>query len=60
MRGEVDFFPTDKQKGFLEDDNVTLGLHRQAFPRYPNKQVCNIFAIFQGKHERGSWFFDFR
>ena len=51
MEDEVDFLPADKRKSFLQIDSITLGVRCQACPKYPKKQVCNIFAISQGKQE---------
>ena len=56
MGEEVDFLPADKHKGFLQDDSISLSVHSQACPKYP-KQVCNTFAISQGKREGWSCFF---
>ena len=50
MRDETDFMPADKCKSFLEVDSISLGLHSQACPKY-QKQICNIFAISQGKRK---------
>ena len=35
--GEVDFLPADKQKGFLQDDNITLGVPSQVCLKYLKK-----------------------
>ena len=48
---EVVFLPADKQKYFLQDDSITLGMHSQTGPKYQNQPLYNIFAISQGKHE---------
>ena len=37
--------------------SITLGVHSQAFPKYPKQQVYNIFAISQEKCEGWSKFF---
>ena len=50
MVGEVDFLPANKHKTFLQVASITLGAHSEACPKYP-KQVYNIFALSQGKHE---------
>ena len=43
---EIDFLPAEKRKEFLQIDSITLGMHRQAFPKYPKQQVYNIFVVF--------------
>ena len=35
MWGEAYFFPADKHNSFLQLENITLGVHSQAFPKYP-------------------------
>ena len=40
--GEVDFWPANKRKRFLQFHSITLGLC---------SQVCNIFVVSQGKLE---------
>ena len=35
--GEVDFLPVSKDKSFLQDDSITLGLHSHACPKYPKQ-----------------------
>ena len=45
MEDEVNFLPADKHESFLQVDNITLGVHSQACPKYPKQQVYNIFAI---------------
>ena len=50
MVDEVDFLHADKHESFLQDDSITLIVFSQAFPK-SLKQVCNIFAISQGKRE---------
>ena len=45
MEDEVNFLPADKDESFLQVDNITLGVHSQACPKYPKQQVYNIFAI---------------
>ena len=51
MEGEVDFFPANKHKSFLQVDGITLGLHREACPKYPKQSIYNISVISQGKRE---------
>ena len=51
MGDEVDFFPANKHKRFLQDDSIALGMHRQTDPKYQKQPVYNIFAKSQGKHE---------
>ena len=48
---EVGFLPGDKQESVLQVDSITLGVHRQACPKYLKSQVCHIFAISQGTRE---------
>ena len=45
MGDQVDFLPADKHKRFLQDDNITLGVHSQKGPKYQKQPVYNIFAI---------------
>ena len=52
MRDAVDLLSADKNKSFLQDDSITLGVHSQACPEYPKQQIYNVFAISHGKHER--------
>ena len=42
MGDEVDVLPVDKHKSFLQDDSTQS-------PKYSKQQVCNTFAICQGK-----------
>ena len=49
MGDKADFLPADKDESFLQDDSITLGVRSQACLKYPKQQVCNIFAISQGK-----------
>ena len=51
MGYEVDFLPAYKHKSFLQDDSIPLGVHRQAYPKYPKQQIYKIFAVCQGKRE---------
>ena len=48
---EVDFLPADKHKSFPQDNSITLDVRSQTSPKYQKKQVYNMFAISQGKHE---------
>ena len=43
---EIDCLPADKRKEFLQIDSITLGVHRQTFPKYPKQQVYYIFVVF--------------
>ena len=52
MEDEFEFLPADKQKSFLQDGSITLGVINQTGPKYQQQSVYNIFAISQGKHER--------
>ena len=54
---EVNFLPADKHKSSPQDDSITLGVRIKTCPKYQKEEVCNIFAIFQGKCEGWSWFF---
>ena len=51
MRVKLIFLPANKHESFLQFDNITLSLLRQACPKYPNQEVYNIFVISQGKRE---------
>ena len=51
MGDEVNFFPAGKYESFLQGDSITLGVHSQAYLRYPKQQVYIIFAISHGKRE---------
>ena len=51
MGDEVEFLPVDKQKRFLQDGSITLGVISQIDPKYQKQLVYNIFEICQGKHE---------
>ena len=53
---DVVLLPADKYKSFLQGD-IFFDVCNQACPKYPKRQVCNIFAISQGKQEEWSWFF---
>ena len=56
MSYEIDFLPADKHKNFLQIDTITLGVHGQACSKHPKQQLCNIFAISQGKGKGWSLF----
>ena len=45
LKDEVDFFSADKHERFLQIDIIILGMHGQACPNCPKKQVCNFVAI---------------
>ena len=51
MGYEINFFPADKHKSFLQVDSINLGLHGEACPKHPKQQLYNIFAISQGKRK---------
>ena len=51
MGDEVEFFAADKRKRFLQDRSITFGVISQTGPKYERQSACNIFAIFQEKHE---------
>ena len=36
--GEVEFLPVDKQKRFLQNGSITLGVISQTGPKYKNNQ----------------------
>ena len=57
MGDEVEFLPADKQKSFLQDGSITLGVISQTGPKYQKQSVYKTFAISQAKHERWSRFF---
>ena len=52
MEDEVNFWPADKRKSFLQIDSVNLTVRSQGCPKYPKQLVYNVFAISQGKNER--------
>ena len=45
MRDEVDFLHSDKHESLLQIDNKFFDGYGQAFPKFPKKQVCNVFTI---------------
>ena len=49
MGYEVDFLPADKHESSPQVDSIILGVRSQKCHKYPKQQVCNIFAISQGK-----------
>ena len=51
MGDEVEVLPADKNKSFLQDGGITLGVISQKNPKYQKQSVYNIFAISQGKYE---------
>ena len=51
MGDEVEFLSADKDRRFLQDDSITLGVISKAGPKCQKQSVYNIFAISQGKHE---------
>ena len=51
------FLPADKHKSFLQVHSITVGIRSQAYAKYPKQQVCNIFAVSQGKYEEWVCFF---
>ena len=51
MGDEVGFLPADKYKSVLQDDSITLDVHSQIYPKYPQQQVYSIFGICQTKRE---------
>ena len=51
MGDDVELLPADKQKSFLQDGSITLGVISQTYPKYQKQSAYNIFAISQGKHE---------
>ena len=51
MGDEVEFFPADKRKSFLQDGSITLAVISQTGPKYQEQSVYNIFAVSQGPHE---------
>ena len=57
MGDEVEFLSADKDRRFLQDDSITLGVISKAGPKCQKQSVYNIFAISQGKHEGWTWFF---
>ena len=51
MGDEVDFWPADKHKRFLQDESITLSVRSQTYLKYRKQQILNIFAISQGTSE---------
>ena len=51
MEDEVHYSTADKHGSFLQVDSITLGVHSQAYTKYPKQQVYNVFAISQGNCE---------
>ena len=51
MNEKVYFWHVDKNRGFLQVDNIILGMPSQVCPKYPKQQVCNIFPISHKKRE---------
>ena len=49
MGDEVEFLPAEKDKSFLQDGSIILGVISQTGPKYQKQSVYNIFAISQGK-----------
>ena len=43
--------PTDRDKSFLQDCSITLGVGSQTGPKYQKQPNYNISAMSQGKHE---------
>ena len=39
MGCKIDFLPADKHKIILQVDSITLGVHSQVCPKYPEQQV---------------------
>ena len=49
MGDQAEFLPADKDKSFLQDGSITLGVISQTDPKYQKQSVYNTFAISQGK-----------
>ena len=43
--------PADRDKSFLQDYSITLGVGSQTGPKYQKQPNYNISAMSQGKHE---------
>ena len=54
MEDKTQFFAADKNKSFLQDGSIILGVISQTGQK---QSVYDIFAISQGKYEGWSWFF---
>ena len=48
MGNEVDFWPADKPKSFLQDDSINLGVGNQTGTKYQKQPVHKIFPISEG------------
>ena len=45
MSGAVDFLNADKDESLLQIMLRLFDGYGQAFPKFPKKQVCNVFTI---------------
>ena len=45
MSGAVDFLHADKDESLLQIMLRLFDGYGQAFPKFPKKQVCNVFTI---------------
>ena len=45
MSDAVDFLHADKHESLLRIDTKIFDGYGQAFPKFPKKQVCNVFTI---------------
>ena len=41
----VDFLHADKHESLLQIDTKIFDGYGQAFPKFPKKQICNVFTI---------------
>ena len=46
----------DKYESFQQAGNIVFTSHSQTCPKYPKKQVCNIFAISKKKQRDDVYF----
>ena len=45
MSDPVDFLHADKHESLLQIDTKIFDGYGQAFPKFPKKQICNVFTI---------------
>ena len=48
---EVDTLPTNKDESFQQIDSISFDVCSKLCQKYPKQQLCNTFAISQGKRE---------
>ena len=45
MSDAVDFLHADKHESLLQIDTKIFDGYGQVFPKFPKKQICNVFTI---------------